>query len=159
MRTYTHGVIGYLLYAQRPRHAQRLAIIGGILPDVFLALGFVAHYHPRHPFWHPTSETRSDCGTKNAPCSLSARRPASWGCVQQWVMQTRFAGGWRFFASCRAAGATHAPQGEGQRPCDQGDTHGVAYARTTQHDAADVARTNGIGSTGFEWHSPSHISH
>ena|SRR2546426_3102065 len=43
MRTYTHGVIGYLLYAQRPRHEQRLAIIGGILPDVFLALGFVAH--------------------------------------------------------------------------------------------------------------------
>jgi len=44
MRTYTHGVIGYLLYAKRPRHQQRLAIMGGILPDVFLALGFVAHY-------------------------------------------------------------------------------------------------------------------
>ena len=44
MRTYTHGVIGYLLYAQHPRHEQRLAVIGGILPDVFLALGFVAHY-------------------------------------------------------------------------------------------------------------------
>jgi hypothetical protein len=44
MRTYTHGVIGYLLYAKRPRHEQRLAILGGILPDVFLALGFVAHY-------------------------------------------------------------------------------------------------------------------
>jgi hypothetical protein len=44
MRTYTHGVIGYLLYAKRPRHEQRLAVIGGILPDVFLALGFVAHY-------------------------------------------------------------------------------------------------------------------
>jgi len=44
MRTYTHGVIGYLLYAQRPRHEQRLAIVGGILPDVFLALGFVPHY-------------------------------------------------------------------------------------------------------------------
>ena len=43
MRTYTHGVIGYLLYAKRPRHEQRLAVIGGILPDVFLALGFVAH--------------------------------------------------------------------------------------------------------------------
>jgi hypothetical protein len=43
MRTYTHGVIGYLLYAQRPRHEQRLAVIGGIVPDVFLALGFVAH--------------------------------------------------------------------------------------------------------------------
>ena len=44
MRTYTHGVIGYLLYAKRPCHEQRLAVIGGILPDVFLALGFVAHY-------------------------------------------------------------------------------------------------------------------
>jgi membrane-bound metal-dependent hydrolase YbcI (DUF457 family) len=44
MRTYTHGVMGYLLYAQRPRHEQRLAILGGILPDVLLALGFVAHY-------------------------------------------------------------------------------------------------------------------
>jgi len=43
MRTYTHGVIGYLLYAKRPRHEQRLAVLGGILPDVFLALGFVAH--------------------------------------------------------------------------------------------------------------------
>src|SRR5262244_1216703 len=44
MRTYTHGVIGYLLYAKRPRHEQRLAIMGSIVPDVFLALGFVAHY-------------------------------------------------------------------------------------------------------------------
>jgi hypothetical protein len=44
MRTYTHGLIGYLLYAKRPWHEQRLAFIGGILPDVFLALGFVAHY-------------------------------------------------------------------------------------------------------------------
>ena len=43
MRTYTHGVIGYLLYAKRPRHEQRLAVIGGIVPDEFLALGFVAH--------------------------------------------------------------------------------------------------------------------
>jgi hypothetical protein len=42
MRTYTYGVIGYLLYAKRPRHEQRLAVMGGILPDVFLALGFVA---------------------------------------------------------------------------------------------------------------------
>jgi len=44
MRTYTHGVIGYLLYAKRPRHEQRLAVIGSLLPDVFLALGFVPHY-------------------------------------------------------------------------------------------------------------------
>jgi hypothetical protein len=44
MRTYTHGVIGYLLYAKRPRQEQQLAIIGGILPDVFLAIGFISHY-------------------------------------------------------------------------------------------------------------------
>jgi hypothetical protein len=44
MRTYTHGVIGYLLYAKRSRQEQWLAVMGGILPDVFLALGFVAHY-------------------------------------------------------------------------------------------------------------------
>jgi hypothetical protein len=44
MRTYTHGVIGYLLYAKRSHHEQRLAIMGSILPDVFLALGFVPHY-------------------------------------------------------------------------------------------------------------------
>jgi membrane-bound metal-dependent hydrolase YbcI (DUF457 family) len=47
MRTYTHGVIGYLLYARRSRHEQRLAIIGGILPDVFLALGFIPHFLER----------------------------------------------------------------------------------------------------------------
>jgi membrane-bound metal-dependent hydrolase YbcI (DUF457 family) len=44
MRTYTHGVIGYLLYAKRSWQEQRLAVLGGILPDVFLALGFSAHY-------------------------------------------------------------------------------------------------------------------
>ena len=44
MRTYTHGVIGYLLYAKRSRQEKKLAVIGGILPDVFLALGFVPHY-------------------------------------------------------------------------------------------------------------------
>jgi len=44
MRTYTHGVIGYLLYAKRSRQEQRLAIIGGLLPDVLLALGYIPHY-------------------------------------------------------------------------------------------------------------------
>src|SRR5262245_36000378 len=44
MRTYTHGVIGYLLYVRCSRQEKKLAIIGGILPDVFLALGLVAHY-------------------------------------------------------------------------------------------------------------------
>jgi membrane-bound metal-dependent hydrolase YbcI (DUF457 family) len=44
MRTYTHGVIGYLLYAKRSRQEQRLAMMGGILPDVLLAMGFIPHY-------------------------------------------------------------------------------------------------------------------
>jgi membrane-bound metal-dependent hydrolase YbcI (DUF457 family) len=44
MRTYTHGVIGYLLYAQRSRQEKRLAVVGSMLPDVLLALGFVPHY-------------------------------------------------------------------------------------------------------------------
>jgi membrane-bound metal-dependent hydrolase YbcI (DUF457 family) len=44
MRTYTHGVIGYLLYANRSRREKRLAVIGGILPDVFLVTGFIPHY-------------------------------------------------------------------------------------------------------------------
>jgi membrane-bound metal-dependent hydrolase YbcI (DUF457 family) len=47
MRTYTHGVIGYLLYAKHSRQEKRLAIIGSILPDVFLVLGFVSHYVER----------------------------------------------------------------------------------------------------------------
>ncbi len=47
MRTYTHGVIGYLLYAKRSRHEQRLAVMGGVLPDMLLALGFVPHYLER----------------------------------------------------------------------------------------------------------------
>jgi hypothetical protein len=44
MRTYTHGAIGYLLYAKRSRQEKRLAVMGSMLPDVFLALGFVPHY-------------------------------------------------------------------------------------------------------------------
>lgn len=44
MRTYTHGVIGYLLYAKRSRQERRLAMMGGILPDGLLALGFIPHY-------------------------------------------------------------------------------------------------------------------
>jgi hypothetical protein len=44
MRTYTHGIIGYLLYAKRSRQERRLAMMGGILPDVLLAIGFIPHY-------------------------------------------------------------------------------------------------------------------
>lgn len=44
MRTYSHGVIGYLLYAKRPPHERRLAVIGSLMPDALLALGFIPHY-------------------------------------------------------------------------------------------------------------------
>ena len=44
MRTYTHGVIGSLLYAKRSHPERRLAIIGSILPDGLLAIGFIPHY-------------------------------------------------------------------------------------------------------------------
>jgi uncharacterized membrane protein len=44
MRTYTHGVIGYLLYAKRSRQERHLAVMGSMLPDVLLVIGFVPHY-------------------------------------------------------------------------------------------------------------------
>lgn len=37
-------MIGYLLYAKRSRQEKKLAILGGILPDTFLLLGFIPHY-------------------------------------------------------------------------------------------------------------------
>jgi membrane-bound metal-dependent hydrolase YbcI (DUF457 family) len=43
MRTYTHGVIGYLLYARRPRTERRLAVVGALMPDAIVGLGFVFH--------------------------------------------------------------------------------------------------------------------
>lgn len=47
MRTYTHGVIGYLLYVKGSRQERRLAVLGGVLPDAFLAAGFILHYLER----------------------------------------------------------------------------------------------------------------
>lgn len=44
MRTYTHGVIGYLLYAKRSRQERRLAMLGGMMPDVLLVIGFIPHF-------------------------------------------------------------------------------------------------------------------
>lgn len=48
MRTYTHGVIGYLLYARRSSQERRLAAAGGVLPDVLLAVGYVFHVAEPH---------------------------------------------------------------------------------------------------------------
>lgn len=47
MRTYTHGVIGYLLYTKGTRQERRLAVLGGISPDMLLVAGFVPHYVER----------------------------------------------------------------------------------------------------------------
>ncbi len=47
MRTYTHGVIGYLLYVKGSRQERRLAVLGGMLPDVLLVAGFIPHYLER----------------------------------------------------------------------------------------------------------------
>lgn len=43
MRTYTHGVIGYLLYAAGTRTQRRLAAVGGVLPDIVVGTGFIFH--------------------------------------------------------------------------------------------------------------------
>jgi len=43
VRTYTHGIIGYLLYARGSADARKLAAIGAILPDGILAVGYVFH--------------------------------------------------------------------------------------------------------------------
>ena len=58
MRTYTHGVIGYLLYVKGSRQERRLAVCGGMVPDMFLVAGFIPHYlepltaYPMVAQWH-----------------------------------------------------------------------------------------------------------
>lgn len=44
MRTYTHGIIGYLLYVRSSRQQKLLAIIGAMIPDTFLVIGFIFDY-------------------------------------------------------------------------------------------------------------------
>lgn len=48
MRTYSHGVVGYLLYLRGSARERALAAGGGVLPDVVLALGFVPHVLEPH---------------------------------------------------------------------------------------------------------------
>jgi hypothetical protein len=43
MRTYSHGVIAYLLYAKGSSRQRWLAAAGGVLPDVFIGTGFIFH--------------------------------------------------------------------------------------------------------------------
>lgn len=43
MRTYTHGVVGYLLYLRGTARERTLAVAGGVLPDVVLGIGFLPH--------------------------------------------------------------------------------------------------------------------
>lgn len=44
MRTYTHGAIGYLLYAKGSAEQRWLAAAGGVLPDVLVGTGFIFHF-------------------------------------------------------------------------------------------------------------------
>lgn len=53
MRTYTHGAIGYVLYARGSADARKLAAVGAMLPDLLLAVGYVFHlqYMPPDVAW------------------------------------------------------------------------------------------------------------
>lgn len=44
MRTYTHGVIGWLLYARSSVYKQKLAALGAMVPDALLAIGFIFYF-------------------------------------------------------------------------------------------------------------------
>lgn len=48
MRTYTHGIIGYLLYLKGTKKQQILAVIGAMIPDLFLVLGAPFHVLPKN---------------------------------------------------------------------------------------------------------------
>lgn len=62
MRTYTHGLVGYLLYLRGTRRQQFLAVTGGMAPDFVLAIGYIPHFLKRrypvpvvqeaHSFFH-----------------------------------------------------------------------------------------------------------
>jgi hypothetical protein len=43
VRTYTHGLIGHLVYLKGSRGQRRQAAAGAMLPDLILAVGFVFH--------------------------------------------------------------------------------------------------------------------
>ncbi len=47
MRTYTHGLIGYLLYLRGTRRQQLLAVTGVMVPDLVLAIGYIPHFLKR----------------------------------------------------------------------------------------------------------------
>lgn len=59
MRTYTHGLIGWLLYRKGTAQKRKLALIGAILPDSLLAIGYIFHFggdaapvQALHTFFH-----------------------------------------------------------------------------------------------------------
>lgn len=51
MRTYTHGVVGYLLYLRGTPKERGWAATGGVLPDAVLALGFLPHVAESYVEW------------------------------------------------------------------------------------------------------------
>ena len=44
MRTYTHAIVGYLIYLNSSYQEKKLAVLGAILPDIILAIGFIFHF-------------------------------------------------------------------------------------------------------------------
>jgi membrane-bound metal-dependent hydrolase YbcI (DUF457 family) len=44
MRTYTHGLIGYLIYFKGSAQQKKLAAAGAMIPDILVGIGFIFHY-------------------------------------------------------------------------------------------------------------------
>ncbi|NCP67305.1 hypothetical protein GW756_04535 [bacterium] len=44
MRTYTHGLVGYLIYIKGTPEQRKLAVIGAMIPDLLVGIGFIFHY-------------------------------------------------------------------------------------------------------------------
>lgn len=59
MRTYSHGAIGWLIYNKSEQKVKTQAAVGAMLPDLFLAIGYIFHFTPEtyitdtlHNFFH-----------------------------------------------------------------------------------------------------------
>ncbi|MBS3167535.1 metal-dependent hydrolase [Candidatus Woesearchaeota archaeon] len=49
MRTYTHGIIGYLIYIKGSAQQKKLAVLGAMMPDLILAIGYIFHFAGQSP--------------------------------------------------------------------------------------------------------------
>jgi hypothetical protein len=55
MKTYSHGIIGYLLYFKGTHQQRLLVVIGAMVPDLLLAIGYPFHiinYEFLHNLFH-----------------------------------------------------------------------------------------------------------